>query len=148
MPMTVKGTGAPSSKLHRLARNIEDGNWHDDVERTVIEHERQTFATEGTSAGTPWKPLSAPYSRRKVRAGRRDLLVVSGSLRASLTGGTLWKSEKVSPDHLRLGSRHPLAHLHQRGTKGKQLPARPVLVVTRSLRREIRDAVKRSLLGS
>ena len=147
MGMEIK-RGNASSKLRSLATRVERQTWRDDVERAVIDHERQTFKTAGASQGTPWRALSGPYAARKSRAMRRPVLVVTGSLRASLTGqGPYWKSDPTGSG-LVIGTRHPLAHLHHRGSKGRQVPARPLIKATPALRREIATAVRRSVCST
>lgn len=101
-------------------------------------HVQQTFSTQGASTGNSWKPLSKPYAGRKSREGGRMPLVLSGSLRDSFFGGQ-WHVIEAGAKSLTWGTRHPLAHLHQRGTKGKRVPARPVVVVTAELRQRVRD---------
>lgn len=116
-----------------------------------LDMERRQFASRGAAGATPWAPLSAEWEARKQGGG--ILVGDTGRLARSLTqerarGGR--RRIEVRPGRtsgLEVGSTHPLAHLHQGGTKERfvrswrgaplaaprsagKLPARPVVAVT------------------
>lgn len=111
--------------------------------------ERRAFATQGASNAEPWRPLSPEWARRKAGRGIIGGVLhgASGRLEKSLiTRGARGSRRRISRQSVTMGSSHPLAHLHQRGTTARyartwrgqplakprysgQLPARPMVVV-------------------
>lgn len=110
-------------------------------------HVDETFASRGATVGWRWKPLSKRYGARKMLTSTRGPLILSGGLRESFSGGR-WHIDVKTMNSLRWGTRHPLAHLHQRGSKGRRVPARPFVVVTPELKREVRDELSDYVTGT
>jgi phage gpG-like protein len=101
---------------------------------------RQQFATQGLHFGTPWKPLTPAYARRKRKMGGGKILVLSGDLRRSFVGRPM-DIEVYSKDRARFGSSRPTAIWHQKGThrNGKRVnPPRPMMRVTKKVRSDVR----------
>lgn len=92
-----------------------------------LDIERDVFATRGSSIGRPWQPLSESTAKAdKAHRGRwryhGGLLNQSGRLQRSLTVPRAARSKRsVSRSSLTIGSTHPLAHLHQWGTKEREV---------------------------
>lgn len=84
---------------------------------------RANFASQGTSGGDRWAPLSASYERwkRQVKPGRK-ILVFSGALRSSLTSPS--NADHIlrvvgidrEQSYVTMGTRDPKAEWHHKGT--------------------------------
>ena len=99
-----------------------------------------------------WKPLSEAYARRKARAGRSIEPLVGGVLEKSVTRrNTKYSVRRIEGDSIVMGTRDPVAHLHQDGTKGasgKGMPARPVILITAEDRQRWRELVRSTVFGT
>lgn len=116
-----------------------------------LQMEAEQFATDGGRGGEPWKPLSPAWAERK--RSEQILIWRSHRLERSLTQRRARGARRrieIRPGRMssiEMGSTHPLAHLHQRGTADRwvtsqggkplvrpryagRLPARPMVVVT------------------
>lgn len=111
------------------------------VQTYLADVEDEQFATTGARLGTPWTPLKPEYQLWKVARGGRPPLVLTGSLRDSFMGRGKWAIRDTNRKTAKFGSRHPLAHIHQRGTSGGKIPPRPILVNNP----EVQAAIKRIL---
>lgn len=133
MGMIVAGVDHAADDLENLARNAGDMRGTFRHVLTELEHESsKTFSSRGASIGAPWKPLDPSTLARKKG---HPALVKSGGLEHSLTLpnsiGAIRQARKLT---FSFGTKHPLAHLHQFGTKGGHVPARTVLKLTPAIR--------------
>lgn len=105
--------------------------------------ERFLFEVEGAAPGfRAWTPLSPRYAAQKRRAGYAGgILVRTGRLRASLTGGSADSITRIKPQDLEVGTRVPYAKYHQGGTR--KMPARPPLRVTAAQKRFLLQLIQR-----
>lgn len=128
-----------SRVLAGLSGDLDDlGPAHELIHQNFLEGEHGTFALEGAFEGkSSWSPLSPKYLEwKQSRYGDLPVLVLTGSLRASLT-------DAGHPDHvyesdgqeLTIGTRARtpdgswnLGLLHQLGTK--KMPARRPVELT------------------
>lgn len=78
------------------------------------EHEREVFDSEGPG----WRPLSDSYEKWKQKHyPGQPILVRTGALRASLTGGFAEDSVfDVRPKSMEIGTSSPYAIFHQTGS--------------------------------
>lgn len=98
------------------------------------------FDTEGQ--GT-WAPLNPRYAAQKERRWPgRPILVASGALLESVTGGTGFV-KIITPTALALGTNIPYAIYHQRGTT--YMPRRAVIDLSKENRTVISKIVQRYL---
>lgn len=84
----------------------------------------ENFDSEGRSLGVSWPALSQATIRAK--GGDRQMLVVTGALRRSLSGKNKTKLSlrKMS---MKVGSKHNLAAVHSFGARRQGIPARPFI---------------------
>ncbi len=105
------------------------------AQRELEKANRANFATNGIASGKPWMPLDNEYARWKLQhRGGRPMLVVSGTLRDSLTRlrgapneidkKQAWFGTNVTTHD---GRNKPLARYHQSGTS--KMPARKIVFV-------------------
>lgn len=99
-----------------------------EIRENFIENEERQFSSEGHHASGGWKPLSPKYADWKERHyPGRPILVLSGALRESLTGGSgfLYRTGRLS---MSIGTKNPVGSYHQRGAG--HLPRRPPIELT------------------
>lgn len=136
----VLGDVPIARRLMRVGDNASDlsRSWNlilDDLERDT----QKQFATDGRTFGTPWAPLAASTvesKRRKGVANPTKILVETGAMRASFSGG---------PDHVRRvdgssaewGSSDPKVMFHHGRQRGGNLPRRPIVELDEARRRAI-----------
>lgn len=91
-----------------------------DIAADFHNEERQLFDGKGH-----WKPLDPAWAARKARLGfGTRTLIMGGALEESLISSTgKWSVTEVGDSELLVGTKDPVAHLHQAGTK--KMPARP-----------------------
>jgi phage gpG-like protein len=131
-------------KLRAMAENGEDLTpvWPR-VQRYISEVEGEQFETKGARLGTPWKPLTPEYRAWKIKRGDPNQpLVLTGSLRDSFMGKGRWAIRDWRTSSAKFGSRHPLAHIHSKGTDGGKIPARPILRATPEMKKHIKKIVR------
>lgn len=88
----------------------------------------------GYASGSKWAPLSPAYEAWKSQHyPGKGILVRTGALRNSLTKRPFGIDE-VHPTHVQFGSGLPYGIFHQKGTS--KMPARPVISLPETLRRE------------
>jgi hypothetical protein len=101
----------------------------DDVERDFREHMMPAvFRSEGGSIGARWKAWSASYRRRKKPGTMLNLANGSGLYESFTSMTDRYKVRQTTKDSVKVGSRHPLAHLHDQGAGS--LPRRRLVKVT------------------
>lgn len=145
----VNGNDRVQNKLNRLADRTQDLTeaWPR-VQRYIADVEDEQFSSRGARLGTPWKPLQPEYRLWKATKGHnRSPLVLTGGLRASFLGKGRWAIKDTNRKTAKFGSRHPLAHIHQSGTDGGKIPARPMLVATAELRAQIQEILDDHIRG-
>ena len=141
------------SALATFQQNAEDPRtlW-DDVIEYMADKERQVWRTEGRSAGTPWLAAKARSRRTVTRGGKSrrssELMRLSSNLLVSLAkprgrGGIRRKTRS----ELVYGTKNPVARLHQNGSKGGRLPARPPLTITDQDERAQVELVRRHVFA-
>lgn len=129
--ITFELTVAGEVQLHRAIKRFADGVedlrpvWPEMISAFQA-IEREQFQTEGGAGETgEWAPLSPRYAEWKARHyGGKGILVRTGSLLASLTGGPGSLIEQ-SKDSLRIGSTVKYGLYHQFGTR--KMPQRKVI---------------------
>lgn len=137
----VTGDKRVANRLRIVARRVRDTTPAlAQLPEVFEDHVDRTFATRGASVGDAWKPLSRPYAAWKVSRGSAAPLVLFGSLKASFSGGR-HHVEFIGKNSMRWGTSHPLARLHSSGSPGGRVPARPILIVTPELRKEVRRKI-------
>lgn len=108
------------------------------------------FTTEGAFLGRPWAPLKPEYRLWKIRSGySRKILVRTGGLRNEFTKRPM-QLEVYTGNSATFGSTSELSVWHHRGTKrdGKQhIPARPILYVTPTVSKDVRDILAKRIIG-
>lgn len=93
-----------------------------------------------------WQPLTAVSAARKRRAGRAGRPLVGGALERSLTRkGARYSFRRFQTQSLVMGTRDPVAHLHDRGTR-RGLPARPVVQLSRREAFDLTSAFRDGLI--
>lgn len=111
------------------------------MSESFIRMERKQFASEGGYGSGRWAPLSPAYAARKrIEYPSTPILVATGTLRRSLTGGDGYISF-IESDRAVFGSDVPYAGFHQSGTA--TMPARPP--VPRTLPPAVRGAWVRAV---
>ncbi len=138
MRAAITGDQAALRQLHELRARAADARpaWPA-VGGVVAGEVREQFASGGArfGRGQRWSPLDPAYLRRKRAAGfSGGILVRTGALRDSLTSRPM-SIERYTPDSARFGTSDPKAHFAQ-GVR-RRGRARPVLDVTREMRRRI-----------
>ena len=148
--MTIKGDASVSRRFRGIADNAQDvtaawprvGSY---LSRTVA----RQFATNGAHLNTPWKPLKPEYRLRKMREGfGRRTLVRTGAMKRTFVGRPM-DIEEYGPKSARFGSNDIKAVWQHYGThrNGKRaIPPRKILVITRDVRRDVKDIVKDHIL--
>jgi phage gpG-like protein len=144
--MTIRGDKQVKRRLEELgdrARSVEKA-WPS-VGSYLSRQVNQQFVTEGARFGKKWRPLKPEYRLWKMRHGfSRKILVKTGQLRREFTGRPM-DIEEYKGNSATFGSSSDVAGWQHRGTfrNGKRvIPPRPILVVTK----DIRVDVKRILL--
>jgi phage gpG-like protein len=101
------------------------------------------FASQGSTDGrSKWAPLSSSYAAWKAKNyPGKGLLVMTGSLKSSLTTSGGYAVQQQTNTTLSLGTADPKASFHQFGSGN--VPARPILSLsTAQKQRWIKIAVK------
>lgn len=107
--------------------------------------ERRRFA----AGMVHWKPLTPEWARRKAAGGRSVIPLAGGDLESSLTlKGRKFAVRRVSKDTLFVGTKDPVAHLHDKGTKGGRLPRRELVAITQQDRSRWGGILLRHISGS
>ncbi len=92
-----------------------------------------------------WIPLKPDSARRKAKRGRSTRPLVGGSLEKSLTiKGARYTVRRINKQSITMGTRHPLANIHDKGTRGA-LPRRPLISVSKADRAAYRGVFVRHL---
>jgi hypothetical protein len=102
------------------------------VEKIVMDMERQQFDTEGAYGGEQWEPLNEGYAAYKRRQyGDSRILRATGATFKSLTQrGAPGHYYNAGPAYVEVGTTLPQAGWHQRGhDKPTPLPRRVVIPV-------------------
>jgi phage gpG-like protein len=112
--------------------------------------ERQ-FETEGRHLGDPWPALAAETLERKSRQSQSpDLMVATGALKASLSGGS-GSVMRVAKWQVRVGTKDFVARFKQGGAKGARRgvePARKLVGIAARDRAEIFTLLRRHMVGA
>lgn len=104
---------------------------------------REQFDTEGGRTGG-WAPLSEKYAADKIRRfGSQPILVASGNLKESLTGGSGMIARQEGNESLRFGTQLGYGSFHQTGTS--RMPRRQILDLTNDNRRTMMKMLQRHL---
>lgn len=87
------------------------------------------FATQGTTSGSPWKPLDPQYASWKLENyGAHGILVREGDLRSSLTmNSSRGAVREIGKTSATFGTEMPYAKFHQTGTR-KMAKREPLFV--------------------
>lgn len=145
------GARKKMAKLDKIAERVAhpEPMWPR-VGRVISKHVALQFATEGAHFGTPWKPLTPQYAAwKKANGGAGGILVFSGEMRDSLTKFPMDVTE-IRGDSATFGTRNQKAIWHQFGTTedGQQInPPRPMLIVTPELRDDVKDEMRKYIMG-
>ncbi len=104
---------------------------------------KEQFDTEGGRTGG-WAPLSERYASDKVRRfGNQPILVATGALRQSLTGGSGGIARQEGNNALLFGTELGYGRFHQTGTSS--MPQRRILDLTNDDRRTMLKMLQRHL---
>lgn len=122
--------------IARIAERVDDPRivW-DPVIEQWLEDEREIFRTRGASIGTPWPPISkrATQGRRvgkRVRRSDKPLELTGRSRRALTEPKAAGAIRSRGRNAVKLGVRRGPLSIHQSGTEGGRIPARPVMGTT------------------
>jgi len=109
--------------------------------------EREQFSSEGAAGGFKWAPLSPTYREfKEVRFPGKPILQREGELVDSLTDFEAADSIlRPLKDELIIGTKHPAAIYHQRGTR-RGLPRRPPINLSKSQQRRLQKAIQAGLV--
>lgn len=106
-----------------------------------------TVTEPGYWRAARWVPLRPDSARRKRKRGLPARPLVGGTLERSLTSkGARYQVRRVSKSSVTLGTSHPLAAIHDKGTRGA-LPARRLIAVSKADRAAYRDVFARATVG-
>ena len=135
-------------RIEAIAHNVQntDALWTK-VESILIRHEREQWISEGGHFGTPWEQLSGPYAAWKKRHAPNSTMVLTGELLKSFTGDGKYAIDEKTQSTFRFGSRAPVAHLHQYGSREGQNPKRPLIRLPMKVRQEVIDAIRDHTVG-
>lgn len=144
----VEGVTVFDRVFNRLDQGISDFRsiWPG-VAGTIYGIFGRAFDTEGGStAAGQWRELSPPYARRKaIEFPGQTILRAENTLYESLTDPQAADAIFIPEvDQLTIGSRDPKARAHQRGLG--HLPARPIISLTETDKRDIQKSLQRGLL--
>lgn len=144
----VSGDVVLDRAFNRVDQAISDlrGLWPG-VSRVVYGIFGRAFDTEGSStAAGKWRALTPPYAKwKQVIFPNQPILRASNHLYESLTDPeALDAIYRPEPDQLIIGSKDPKARAHQRG--GGRLPARPMISLTESDKRDIQKSIQAGLV--
>lgn len=129
MQVRVRLDDAAALRVLEALKGREDRMKHlrpafDAVADDFLEMQRVRFA-----GGAGWEPLSAAYAVRKARGGRSPLPLAGGDLEKSMTTQRAkFSLRRIGKTHMVVGTRDPVANLHNSGTRGR-LPKRKLVVV-------------------
>lgn len=107
----------------------------------------ENFQREGTSAGQ-WKPLNPEYAQRKRRAvGNLPILVrsISGGLKSGFRYEATKRTLQIR--NIRRVNGVNLFHVHQNGSRKRNIPARPMVFMGTPEQRKFRQIVQTHLYG-
>ncbi len=108
--------------------------------QTTIEEQ---FRTQGGRSGG-WAPLSDRYAADKLRRfGSSPILVATGALKESLTGGSGFIQRQEGNESLRFGTQLGYGVYHQSGTS--KMPQRRILDLTKDDGRTMMKMLQRHL---
>lgn len=146
--LDIAGVEVLDRAFNRLDHFISDfrGLWPE-VIKEFYGIERKQFDTQGSSGATGRYPaLSPAYAKYKaIKFPGQPILQAHGDLMKSLTdpdaADAILKPEK---DQLTIGSKHPAAIHHQRGTS--RMPPRPPIALTEGNKRTIQKSIQKGLV--
>lgn len=149
----VKVTGVRSARLRvkAIKRRAGDvsGAWPS-VGAYLSRVATRQFVTEGKFLGRPWAPLKSEYRLWKIRSGySRKILVKTGGLRNEFTKRPM-QLEEYSGNTAHFGSTSDIAGWQHKGTtrNGKpHIPARPIIYVTPTVSKDVRDILAKRIIG-
>lgn len=146
--LDIDGTRELDRAFNRVNQFISDfRNFWPDVTREIYGIERKQFDTQGAAGQSGrWAALSPAYAKYKaIKFPGEPILRATGGLEASLTDpqalDAIYRPEK---DQLTIGSKHPGAIHHQRGTG--RMPARPPFSLTENNKRTIQKSIQKGLV--
>lgn len=148
---TISGDRDVSRKIRAYGTRAEDVSkaWPR-VGSYLSRAVRQQFVTEGVRFGKPWKPVKPAYRLWKIRNGlSRKTLVATGAMRQSFVGRPM-DIEEYRGNTAVFGSSDPKAVWHHYGTRrdGKRVnPARPILVITNDVAKDVRQILADHITG-
>lgn len=96
----------------------------------------------------PYKPLKPRSARRKAAKGRSIRPLAGGALEKSLTGRGAGSIRRLNKQSVVIGTRDPVAHLHQNGARGGRLPVRKVINVSAADRDEFRQVFADGIMSA
>ncbi len=140
----ILGERQVSRMLSRTTDKIADlGPYWQMVTGLLQDSIKEQFNTEGGRTGG-WAPLSDRYATDKARRfGSQPILVATGRLKDSLTGGSGFISRQEGNESLRFGTQLGYGTYHQTGTS--KMPQRRILDLTDNDRRTMMKMLQRHL---
>jgi phage gpG-like protein len=146
--VTIVGDVALDRRLAEMAARAE----HPQAALDAVGDDFLHLEAARFAGGAGWQPLSAAYARRKAFRGRSTRPLVGGLLEDSLTrSGTRFSVRQTDQHSILMGTSDPVAHLHQKGTKGpsgKGMPARKLVDIRSSDRLRWRELIRRNVFGT
>lgn len=143
---TIEGEEQVARMLSRTTEKINDLRPFLDGVSTFLSTVAmaEQFSTEGGRTGG-WAALSPRYAEDKLqRWGSQPILVASGRMRQSLTGGGAGSvSRQIGGDTLEFGTSVPYARFHQSGTS--RMPQRRIMDLADADRRTIMKMLQQHL---
>ena len=155
MPVNLKKTDQMSQfspiidRVRQLQRFQFEPRTVEKIEMIINLATRAQFESQGRRGGTPWRPLAGSTVRQRIRQGfgAGPILLRTGRLAAALSSGQAILSSSGSQIEMRYDQfQAEIGARHQRGTK--QMPSRPVNVLTPSDQRAISDVVAEQILNT
>ncbi len=144
--ISVAGDKQISRGMSRLAENVKDlREPFKEVVRLFWQSTEEQIDSAGGRGGSSWEALAPSTLERKRRGGFPDTIMVrTGNLRDSLSSmGNSSTVEEIGKLSLRLGTDLPYAiYQHQ----GHGIPARPLIALTESDKREMMRTIQRYLV--
>ncbi len=139
------GNDAKLAPLRKLAKKLDDENFAVPMKRVAVESWAEiddTFKTESSPDGVKWKRLSKIYRAFKKKIGKERILVITGVMRKSFVsraGGSGGRGTRfnLTKNRLRIGTSLTRAVVHQKGSRKKNIPKRPMLGISKAFERII-----------
>lgn len=96
-----------------------------------------------------WVPLRPKYAKVKLRRRGTTRPMIGGELERSLTRkGSRYHVRRIARQSIFIGTRDPVANIHNSGSLRRRIPPRMLIHLTRADRKELRDVFARHLMSA